>query len=276
MISNVMAVVVSIAVVTEPVWGALRVVRGVGCAASTASVAKDVLAGWDAQLAQLPPYDREEFRMHPPVEVLEATFDLPSPRVRRFRSSYSSECGLDPAADSAALRAQPSMRCHAHGGVHFSISRVAPNSLDHLEEHSPVEHMVVQEISMPSNPRLRPRVGFSSKVQEMHTVAIAVGSGDFTPPLDSRTSPRSTRSALRRSRPHSEPALQRPSNLGSDTVSWFSSQRDRCREHADPTYDRAHKQETIRQGRRWGTDQSHPSTGRICGHGITTVGAFPW
>jgi hypothetical protein len=51
--------------------------------------AKDMLARWDAQLAELSPYDREQQSTQPPVEVLEAIVALPSPRSRRFQLSYT-------------------------------------------------------------------------------------------------------------------------------------------------------------------------------------------
>ena len=88
MISNLIAVVVSIAVVLS-LFGALYAWFEASLRRFHGVVAKDVLAGWDAQLAQLSPYDREELRMQPPVAVLEAIVDLPSPRSRRFRLSYS-------------------------------------------------------------------------------------------------------------------------------------------------------------------------------------------
>ena len=87
MISNVIAVVVSIAVVLS-LFGALYAWFEASLCRFRGVVAKDVLAGWDAQLAQLPPDDREELRMQPPVAVLEAIVDLPSPRSRRFQLSY--------------------------------------------------------------------------------------------------------------------------------------------------------------------------------------------
>ena len=87
MISDVIAVVVSIAVVLS-LFGALYAWFEVSLRRFHGVVAKDVLAGWDAQLAQLPPDDREELRMQPPVAVLEAIVDLPSPRSRRFQLSY--------------------------------------------------------------------------------------------------------------------------------------------------------------------------------------------
>jgi hypothetical protein len=52
-----------------------------------AVVARDVLTDWDAQLAELSEYDREQQRAQPPVEVMEAILDLPSRRPRRFQLS---------------------------------------------------------------------------------------------------------------------------------------------------------------------------------------------
>lgn len=88
MISNVVAIVVSIALVVS-LFGALYAWYEASLRRFNCVVAKDVLASWDARLAQLPPYDREELRTQPPVEVLEATFALPSPRQRRFQLSYT-------------------------------------------------------------------------------------------------------------------------------------------------------------------------------------------
>ncbi|WP_396909224.1 hypothetical protein [Mycolicibacterium sp.] len=42
-------------------------------------VARDVLNRWEAQMAELSAADREQQRRYPPVEVMEATFALPSP-----------------------------------------------------------------------------------------------------------------------------------------------------------------------------------------------------
>ena len=52
-----------------------------------AVVAQDVLTRWDAQMAELSEYDREEQRAQPPVEVLEAILALPSRPTRRFQPS---------------------------------------------------------------------------------------------------------------------------------------------------------------------------------------------
>jgi hypothetical protein len=43
-------------------------------------VAADVLSRWDAQLAELSEFERDQERAHPPVEVLEAILALPSAR----------------------------------------------------------------------------------------------------------------------------------------------------------------------------------------------------
>ena len=88
MISNVVSIVVSIALVVS-LFGALYAWYEASLRRFNGVVAKDVLASWDARLAQVPPYDREELRTQPPVEVLEATFALPSPRQRRFQLSYT-------------------------------------------------------------------------------------------------------------------------------------------------------------------------------------------
>jgi hypothetical protein len=52
-----------------------------------AVVARDVLARWDAQIAELSGYDREQQRAQSPVEVLEAILALPSRRPRRLQLS---------------------------------------------------------------------------------------------------------------------------------------------------------------------------------------------
>jgi hypothetical protein len=52
-----------------------------------AVVARDVLNRWDAYMAELSEYDREEQRAQPPVEVLEAILALPSRRPRRLQPS---------------------------------------------------------------------------------------------------------------------------------------------------------------------------------------------
>ena len=72
------AVVASLGVVLFA-WFHLSLVR------FHAVVARDVLADWDAQLAELPEFDREQQRAQPPVEVLEAILDLPSRRSPRYQ-----------------------------------------------------------------------------------------------------------------------------------------------------------------------------------------------
>jgi hypothetical protein len=52
-----------------------------------ALTARDVLTDWDARLAELPEYDREHQRTHPPIEVLEAILALSSRRPPRFQYS---------------------------------------------------------------------------------------------------------------------------------------------------------------------------------------------
>jgi hypothetical protein len=88
MVSNVIAVIGSIAVVLS-LFGALYVWFEASLRRYNGVVAKDVLASWDAELAQLPPYEREELRMQPPVEVLEAITDSPSPRLSRSQLSWT-------------------------------------------------------------------------------------------------------------------------------------------------------------------------------------------
>lgn len=48
-------------------------------------VARDVLARWDARLADLPEPDRARLQATPPIEVLEALLDLPARRPRRMQ-----------------------------------------------------------------------------------------------------------------------------------------------------------------------------------------------
>ena len=88
MISNVVAIVVSIAVVTS-LFGALYVWFEMSLQRFNGVAAKDVLARWDARLAELSLNDREQLRTQPPVEILEAIVALPSPRLRRFQLSYT-------------------------------------------------------------------------------------------------------------------------------------------------------------------------------------------
>ena len=87
MLTDIAAVVTSIAVVAGLCWALhgwfkLSIHRFNGVAA------RDVLAVWDAKLAKLSADDRERLRAQPPVAVLEALVDLPSPRARRFQLSY--------------------------------------------------------------------------------------------------------------------------------------------------------------------------------------------
>lgn len=48
-------------------------------------VANDVLAQWDAQMAELSGFERDYAREHPPVAVLEAMLAAPSRRPRRVQ-----------------------------------------------------------------------------------------------------------------------------------------------------------------------------------------------
>jgi hypothetical protein len=88
MITGVAAVVASIAVLAGLCWALYGWFR-VALSRFERVVAKDVLAGWDAQLAELSADEREELRAQPPAEVLEAILSLPSPRQKRFQFSYS-------------------------------------------------------------------------------------------------------------------------------------------------------------------------------------------
>ncbi len=88
MITDVAAVVASIAVLAGLCW-ALYGWFTLSLNRFNSVVAKDVLAGWDAQLATLSADDREDLRAQPPAEVLEAIFALPSPLSKRFQFSYS-------------------------------------------------------------------------------------------------------------------------------------------------------------------------------------------
>ena len=47
-------------------------------------VARDLLSRWDAQLAELSEHERDQQRLRPPLEVLEAVVALPSPRLRQI------------------------------------------------------------------------------------------------------------------------------------------------------------------------------------------------
>lgn len=84
MITDIAAVVASIAVVAGLCW-ALYGWFKLSLNRFHRVVAKDVLAGWDAQLATLSADGREELHAQPPAEVLEAVFALPSRRPRRFQ-----------------------------------------------------------------------------------------------------------------------------------------------------------------------------------------------
>lgn len=55
---------------------------------------KDLLAKWDLRLALVSPDERDHLRSHPPVEVLDAIFAMPSPRKRRFPSVIRRWSGL--------------------------------------------------------------------------------------------------------------------------------------------------------------------------------------
>jgi hypothetical protein len=88
MITDITAVVASIAVLAGLCW-ALHGWFTMSLNRFNTVVAKDVLAGWDAQLAALSADEREDRRAQPPAEVLEAIFALPSPRSKRFQFSYS-------------------------------------------------------------------------------------------------------------------------------------------------------------------------------------------
>ena len=81
---NVLAAMASIAVVAS-LGGALYLWFTVSLHRFHGAVAKDVLTSWDAQLAELPEFEREQGRVQPPVEVLEAILALPSARPRRFQ-----------------------------------------------------------------------------------------------------------------------------------------------------------------------------------------------
>ena len=83
---------------TVAVVGSIAVLAGLGLALYgwfrlsinrfNSVAAKDVLAAWDAKLAELSADDRERLRVQPPVAVLEALVALPSQRSRRFHLSY--------------------------------------------------------------------------------------------------------------------------------------------------------------------------------------------
>ena len=87
MLTGIAAVLASIAVVAGLCW-ALHGWFKLSIHRFNRMVAKDVLAAWDAKLAKLSADDRERLRAQPPVAVLEALVDLPSPRARRFQLSY--------------------------------------------------------------------------------------------------------------------------------------------------------------------------------------------
>jgi hypothetical protein len=86
MITYVLAALASLAVVTG-LSAALFAWFQLSLRRFHAVVARDVLARWDAQLAELSEYDRDRQRAQPPVEVLESILDLPSRRPRQFQLS---------------------------------------------------------------------------------------------------------------------------------------------------------------------------------------------
>jgi hypothetical protein len=87
MVTAIAAVVVSIVVVVGLGWALYGWFR-LSLHRFNSVAAKDVLAAWDAQLAKLSADERERLRAQPPVAVLDALVELPSPRERRFQLSY--------------------------------------------------------------------------------------------------------------------------------------------------------------------------------------------
>ena len=87
MVIGIAAVVASIAVVVGLCWALYGWFR-LSLHRFNSVVAMDLLAAWDAQLAKLPADKRERLREQPPVAVLDALVELPSPRARRFQLSY--------------------------------------------------------------------------------------------------------------------------------------------------------------------------------------------
>jgi hypothetical protein len=81
---NVLAALASIAVVAG-LSGALYGWFKLSMHRFHGVVANDLLNRWDAQLAELSEFEREQERAQPPVEVLEAIFALPSARRQRFQ-----------------------------------------------------------------------------------------------------------------------------------------------------------------------------------------------
>lgn len=81
---NVLAALASIAVVAC-LAGALYGWFKVSLRRFDGVVANDLLTRWDAELAELSEYERDQERAQPPVEVLEAILALPSARPRRFQ-----------------------------------------------------------------------------------------------------------------------------------------------------------------------------------------------
>ena len=87
MVTGIAAVVASIALVAGLCW-ALYGWFTLSFDRFNSVAANDVLAAWDAQLANLSADDRERLRAQPPVAVLDALVALPCPRARRFQLSY--------------------------------------------------------------------------------------------------------------------------------------------------------------------------------------------
>lgn len=86
MIIYLLAILASLAVVSS-LWVALYAWFMLSLQRFHRVVAQDVLTQWDAQMAELREYDREQQRAHPPVEVLEAILALPSRQSWRFQVS---------------------------------------------------------------------------------------------------------------------------------------------------------------------------------------------
>ena len=84
MIIDVLAVLASVGVVVGLTavlyaWFVLSLRRFYGV------VAREVLARWDARLADLSESDRARLQANPPIEVLDALLDLPARRPRRIQ-----------------------------------------------------------------------------------------------------------------------------------------------------------------------------------------------
>ena len=83
MVSTLVANVAAIAAVIGLIAG----VYVYTCRLLITEIDKDLLEDWDRRLALVSPDERDHLRSHPPADVLEAIFAMPSPREQRTPSA---------------------------------------------------------------------------------------------------------------------------------------------------------------------------------------------